>query len=141
MKPGDAITSNSVEETERSGEEFAATLEGGEIVLLVGDLGSGKTAFVRGLARGLGVDDPDGVSSPSYTLLNEYPGPIRLLHGDLYRLGSAASIEELAFDELMAPDAVMVIEWGERMPAAGLETIVLEFEVHDDETRTITRTK
>lgn len=130
------VITNSPHETERVGEEFASSLKGGELILLVGDLGSGKTVFVRGLARGLGID-PDDVSSPSYTIVNEYPGRITLVHADLYRLDSPNAIEELALDELLVPDAVVVIEWGEKLPALPAQAAVFKIDIVDEERRRI----
>ncbi|HUX06084.1 MAG TPA: tRNA (adenosine(37)-N6)-threonylcarbamoyltransferase complex ATPase subunit type 1 TsaE [Acidobacteriota bacterium] len=130
------ITQNAGE-TERAGEEFARGLRGGELVLLRGELGSGKTAFVRGMARGLGVDDPEGVSSPSYTLANEYEGPVRLIHADLYRIDSAAAIGELALEEMIGPDAVVVVEWGEKLAPAGLEVIEVDLRALGEDKREI----
>lgn len=128
------ITSNSPEETEKAGEEFATGLEGGELVLLVGDLGSGKTTFVRGLARGLGVSDPGAVNSPSYVIANEHRGRLKLVHADLYRLDNPTDIEELALDELISPDSVVVIEWGEKSPETLAPNIVIKF-VYINETQ------
>ena len=137
MKTSKIIKTTSPEETEGVGEEFAGGLEGGELVLLRGELGSGKTAFVRGMARGLGVDDPEGVSSPSYTLANEYEGPIRLIHADLYRIDSATAIGELALEEMIGPGAVVVVEWGEKLPPEGLEAIEVEIRAMGEEQREI----
>lgn len=132
------IVTRSPEETERAGEEFAAELKGGEVILLVGQLGGGKTTFVRGLARGLGVDDPDGVASPSYTIVNEYPGGrLTVQHADLYRLDKPADIEDLALDDLLAADAVVVVEWGDKLPAFIKPTIILRFKILGEGSREI----
>ncbi len=100
------------EETIAAGSRFAARLEAGDVVLLFGDLGAGKTAFVRGLARGLGVPD-DEVSSPTFTLVQVYHGRVTLQHVDLYRL-EPVEVADLGLDELTSGDAVVAIEWAER---------------------------
>jgi len=133
------ITSTSVEETQAFARELGESLKGGEILHFRGDLGSGKTTFIRGLAQGLGVYDVDGVSSPSYTLINDYEGRIRLLHIDLYRLNSAEEIEDLGLMEMMDDKSVMAIEWSERIPEEFLQptyTIVCEYQ--DEHRRQIT---
>jgi tRNA threonylcarbamoyladenosine biosynthesis protein TsaE len=110
---GEAVTA-SVAETEGLAERLAASLRGGEVVLLSGELGSGKTAFVRGLARGLGVD-PEEVASPTFVLLTSYPGRLRLHHADLYRLAGNGDDRELGLEELPGPAGVLAIEWAERL--------------------------
>ncbi|MEO6323273.1 MAG: tRNA (adenosine(37)-N6)-threonylcarbamoyltransferase complex ATPase subunit type 1 TsaE [Thermoanaerobaculia bacterium] len=105
----------SEEETRRIGRELALRLEAGDLVLLFGDLGSGKTALVRGLAHGLGAD-PGEVASPTFALVHEYGPPERtvLLHADLYRLadgGSERSLEDLGLEEGLRRGAVVAIEW------------------------------
>ena len=109
------FTTNSEEETAAAGRDLARTLDAGAVVLLSGDLGAGKTAFVRGLAEGLGVDPAD-VSSPTFTLVQEYRrGRLPLYHADLYRLNDAREIEDLGLDEI-AEDGVLAIEWAEKLP-------------------------
>jgi tRNA threonylcarbamoyladenosine biosynthesis protein TsaE len=83
-------------------------------VLLFGELGAGKTAFVRGIARGLG-SDPDEVASPTFVLLTTYPGPIALHHADLYRLAGNGDEGELGLEELPGPRGVLAVEWAERL--------------------------
>ena len=95
---------------------LARTFAGGEVVLLSGELGTGKTAFVRGLARGLGVD-PDEVASPTFVLLTRYPGRLSLHHADLYRLRGDGDERELGLAELPGPAGVLAVEWAERLPA------------------------
>jgi tRNA threonylcarbamoyladenosine biosynthesis protein TsaE len=109
-----AVTETASErETERVAEQLAARLAPGDVVLLSGDLGAGKTAFVRGLARGLG-GDADEVSSPTFTLVQEYPAARAILyHVDLYRL-APAEIADLGLDDLIASGGVVAIEWAER---------------------------
>ncbi|OLD20360.1 MAG: tRNA (adenosine(37)-N6)-threonylcarbamoyltransferase complex ATPase subunit type 1 TsaE [Acidobacteria bacterium 13_1_40CM_3_65_5] len=112
------ITTHSENETADVGCELAQTLTAGSVVLLFGDLGAGKTAFVRGLAEGLGVQ-PDEVSSPTFTLVQEYRGGrVPLFHVDLYRLNDAREIDDLGLDEIAA-DGVMAIEWAEKLVPDG----------------------
>jgi tRNA threonylcarbamoyladenosine biosynthesis protein TsaE len=109
----DTVTA-SVAETEALAETLARSMRGGEVVLLSGELGSGKTAFVRGLARALGVD-PEEVASPTFVLLTSYPGRLRLHHADLYRLEGNGDDGELGLEELPGPSGVLAIEWAERL--------------------------
>ena len=105
-------------------------------MLLSGDLGAGKTAFVRGLAQGLGVDAAE-VSSPTFTLIQEYRGGrLPLLHVDLYRLDDAREIEELGLDE-MGSEGVVAIEWAEKLPRRIGDAIVVRIDIGDDDTRVI----
>ena len=106
------ILSASEEETSSAGEALGRSLRPGDIVLLHGTLGAGKTAFVRGLTRGLDAS-PDEVSSPTFTLIQEYAGRMRLYHVDLYRL-DAREADDLGLDEMTAGDGVVAIEWAER---------------------------
>ena len=104
----------SAAETEQLAAEMGARFRGGEVVLLVGELGAGKTAFVRGLARGLG-SDPQEVASPTFVLLTAYPGPITLHHADLYRLAGNGDEGELGLEELPGRRGVLAVEWAERL--------------------------
>jgi tRNA threonylcarbamoyladenosine biosynthesis protein TsaE len=94
--------------------EMALAFRGGEVVLLSGELGAGKTAFVRGLARGLGAS-PDEVASPTFVLLTSYPGRLTLHHADLYRLRGDGDERELGLEELPGPGGVLAVEWAERL--------------------------
>jgi tRNA threonylcarbamoyladenosine biosynthesis protein TsaE len=116
------IVTCSEEETSAAGDRFAARVRPGDVVLLHGDLGAGKTAFVRGLARGLGAS-PDEVSSPTFTLVQEYRGRVTLYHVDLYRL-KPIEVADLGLDEL-TEGAVVAIEWAERWSDAPLGTWVV----------------
>ncbi len=100
------------EETEACGEKLAQSLKPGDVVALYGDLGAGKTAFVRGLARGLGVTE--SVSSPTFTIVNEYPGATPLFHFDLYRLQSAEELFDIGWEDYLDRGGVCALEWSER---------------------------
>jgi tRNA threonylcarbamoyladenosine biosynthesis protein TsaE len=106
--------SRSEGETAELARELARGFEGGEVVLLTGELGAGKTAFVRGLADGLGVD-PGEVASPTFVLLTSYPGRLTLYHADLYRLRGDGDDSELGLEELPGRSAVLAVEWAERL--------------------------
>jgi tRNA threonylcarbamoyladenosine biosynthesis protein TsaE len=109
------ITTQSEEETAAIGREVASTLSAGDVLLLYGDLGAGKTAFVRGLAEGLGIRR-DEVSSPTFTLIQEYRGGrLPLFHVDLYRIDDPREFDELGLDEI-AEDGVLAIEWADKYP-------------------------
>jgi tRNA threonylcarbamoyladenosine biosynthesis protein TsaE len=105
---------HSEQETIDAGARVGRLLRGGEVVRLFGDLGVGKTAFVRGLAAGLGLD-PDQVTSPTFTLVQEYRGPVTLQHIDLYRL-EPAEVADLGLDDLADAATVLAVEWAERLP-------------------------
>jgi len=122
-------------ETVSLGRRLAERLEPGAVVLLYGNLGAGKTAFVRGLAQGLGAS-PDEVTSPTFTLIQEYAGPTPLYHVDLYRL-TPAEADDLGLDELLAGDGVVAIEWADRLarPVEGAIRVWIDGE---GETRTVT---
>ena len=112
----------------------AATLLPGDVILLDGDLGAGKTTFVQGLARAMGVDDT--VTSPTFTLMRSYPTSfgVELLHVDVYRLESEAEIVALGLPELLDDGVVAAIEWGRRaLPAIGPEHLSVELDLTDDE--------
>jgi tRNA threonylcarbamoyladenosine biosynthesis protein TsaE len=116
----------SVEETERLGEALAMTLRAGDILALTGPLGAGKTRLVAGLARGMAA--AARVRSPTYTLVNEYPGRVPLVHLDLYRV-APAEIEGLGLED-HRERAALVVEWGEKLPASfRAEALTLEFEI------------
>ena len=133
------ITTHSQDETAVVGRRLAPTLNAGSVLLLVGDLGAGKTALVRGLAEGLGVH-PEEVSSPTFTLMQEYRGGrVKLIHVDLYRLNDAREIDELGLEEL-GLDSVLAIEWAEKLPRPVPDAIEVRIAHGDGDTRTITLT-
>ena len=106
---------------------------------LSGDLGSGKTSFVQGLARGLEVPDNYYITSPSYTLINEYPGRFPLFHVDLYRILDIMELEDIGFYEILDGNVVVAIEWADRIGKGLLPgPINIHFEITGDETRKIT---
>ena len=112
--PSQRFITNGPEETEALGARLARALEPGAVVAFTGDLGAGKTAFVRGLARGLGI--PDRVTSPTFTIVNEYEGGrLPLFHFDLYRLGSADELFDIGWEDYLARGGVCAVEWSERM--------------------------
>ena len=112
-------TTRSEGETAAVGRDLASRLEAGSVVLLYGELGAGKTAFVRGLAEGLGVQ-PDEVSSPTFTLVQEYRGGrLRLVHADLYRLDDPREFDDLGLDEIGA-GGVVAVEWADKLPPGAL---------------------
>ena len=108
----DEVVTSTEEDTSAEGERLAARLGAGDVVLLFGDLGAGKTAFVRGMAQGLGAS-PEEVSSPTFTLVQEYHGRVTLYHVDLYRL-DPPEIDDLGLEELVCGDGIVAIEWADR---------------------------
>ena len=108
--------SHSVEETERFGEQLAASLPPGSVVAYTGALGMGKTAFTRGLAKGLGCRGR--VTSPTFTVVNEYDGKIPLFHFDMYRLGSSDELFDIGWEDYLNRGAVCAVEWSENVQDA-----------------------
>ena len=114
MTAGQPRVTHSEDETATVARELAAAVKAGDVILLSGNLGAGKTAFVRGLAAGLGID-PEDVSSPTFTLVHEYRGGrLTLYHADLYRLDRVAT-EDLGLEEMGVADGVLAIEWPDRL--------------------------
>ena len=131
------IITKSALDSEAFAAEMAPTLSVGTVLLFSGDLGSGKTTFIRGLAAGLGIA-ANQVSSPSYTLVNEYFGDDkRLVHVDLYRLDDEQEVLELALEDLLDDETIMAIEWGERLPTGFPQHFLLQFSIVGDEERQI----
>lgn len=113
MKPV-SILSTSAKETQRLGETLARHLHGGDILCLSGDLGSGKTTLIKGIAKGLRIA-PAKVHSPTFVLMNAYEGRLPLYHFDLYRLQGVGEISSIGYEEFLHGDGVAVIEWAERL--------------------------
>jgi tRNA threonylcarbamoyladenosine biosynthesis protein TsaE len=131
------LETTSETETSQAGEALGRDLVSGDVVLLYGDLGAGKTAFVRGMARGLGAN-PDEVSSPTFTLVQEYAGSsATLYHVDLYRL-EPAEIDDLGLEDLVAGDGIVAIEWAERWKGRPDDAIDVRIEDAGEDQRRIT---
>ncbi len=113
---------------------LAAGFVGGEVVLLFGELGAGKTTFVRGLARGVGAD-PEEVASPTFVLLTSYPGRLTLHHADLYRLRGDGDETEVGLEELPGPRGVLAVEWPERLGRIQWPGALLVHLVHEGDER------
>jgi tRNA threonylcarbamoyladenosine biosynthesis protein TsaE len=112
-----SVVSRTPGQTRSWGNKLGKLLKGREIIGLVGELGSGKTCFVRGMAKGLGVGPEAWIRSPTFTLINEYPGRLPVYHIDLYRVGSREELEGLNLREYLYSDGVSVVEWFEHLPA------------------------
>lgn len=106
---------HSAEKTTDLGRQLAAELKPGSVVLLRGDLGAGKTTLVKGIAEGFTAAKAEAVTSPTFTLIHEYRGPeVTLYHIDLYRIDTQRELDTLALDDLMEPNTILLIEWGEK---------------------------
>jgi tRNA threonylcarbamoyladenosine biosynthesis protein TsaE len=120
------VTSRSVEETRILGASLAPLLLPGDVVSLSGDLGAGKTTFVQGVASALGVTQR--VTSPTFVIIHEYEGRYPIVHLDVYRLDSIQDVLDLGFEELLEPEAIMLVEWGEALmpllPRRYLEVVI-----------------
>ena len=131
------FVSHSVEDTQRMAREIAKHVQAGDVILLVGDLGAGKTHFTQGFAAGLGT--PDVPTSPTFNLVCEYQGGrLPLYHFDLYRLEDPAELEDIDYYGITEGDGVSLVEWGDKFDeAAPDECLLLDFKVSEDGTRSI----
>ena len=130
------VTSKSAAQTKALGRRLAAALAPGDVLALCGDLGSGKTTFVQGVARGLKVRE--AVTSPTFVLVREYPGRLPIYHLDLFRLNRLDDLETIGYDEYLAGQGVTLIEWAQKMPQAlPRDYVELTFTVSGPTTRTI----
>ena len=128
--------SHSETETSKVGFELASQLKPGDVIAMYGDLGAGKTAFVRGLAEGLGLDAR--VSSPTFTIVNEYLGKTPLFHFDMYRLSDADELFEIGWEDYITRGGICVVEWSENVEEAFYnDTIRIYIEKIDDSSRKI----
>ncbi len=131
------VITETPQQTEELGERLGRSLRGGEIIAYRGGLGAGKTAFTRGLARGLGI--PMRVTSPTYTVVNEYTGGrLPLFHFDMYRLGSSDELFDIGWEDYLARGGVCAVEWSEQVADAMDGAITVTIEVLSEERRRIT---
>jgi len=131
----------SEEETIALGEKLAREFPRRAAVLLIGNLGAGKTTMAKGIAKGLRAADPDEVSSPTFTLIHEYGAPPKVYHVDLYRLDRAREVAALGLEELFERDAIVLVEWGERFPQLmPADRIEIRIRADDGDQREITVT-
>ena len=131
------IQTHSPEETEAVGRKLAAQLQPGDVLAYYGDLGAGKTAFTRGLAAGLGVTEP--VTSPTYTIVNEYlGGRLPLFHFDMYRLSSADDLFDIGWEDYLDRGGVCAVEWSENVTEAMEGAVSVTIDVLGENTRRIT---
>jgi len=127
----------SLDETHRIGVLLGERFEAGTVLLLRGELGVGKTCLVRGVAEGIGVSPEQPVTSPSYALIHEYSGRLRLFHVDLYRIGYT-DLEDIGFFDLPVEEGVLAVEWAERLPEdAFTDRVEVVFDIQEDESRII----
>ncbi len=133
------IITESLEETQLLGQKIGALISAGTVICLTGDLGSGKTSFVQGLAMGLGVSDDYYITSPTYVLINEYPGRHPLFHVDLYRMEDPVDFEDIGLYEILHGKGVVVVEWADKLNKNLLaEYLTIHFEILNDESRKLT---
>ena len=130
------LATASATETRRLGERCGSLLRTPLVICLIGDLGSGKTVFVQGLARGLDVSTDYAVTSPSFTLINEYPGRFKLFHVDLYRLGTQADLDDLGLMEILHGEGIAAVEWADKLAGGAVaDRLEIRFEFGDDDHR------
>ena len=132
------IKTHSVEQTRQLGRRIGRGINQPLIIALMGDLGSGKTAWVQGLAQGLEVPAGYYITSPTFTLINEYPGRLPLFHADLYRLETVRDLEDIGLEELYYEQGVLAIEWADKLSENPADDYLnLRFEIIDDDRRKI----
>ena len=132
-----SITSHNEDQTVALAAKLAASFVDGDVIILTGELGSGKTTFVRALAMACGVDE-DQINSPSYTFVNESPSDPPLFHFDLYRLSDVSELTEIGWEEYLARRGIVVVEWGDRAGKMLPDRYYLaEFKIIDDQQRQI----
>lgn len=128
--------SKTAEDTEKAGKNFAKHLEKGDVISLRGSLGAGKTVFAKGIARQLGITE--AIVSPTFTLVQEYEGIMKLFHLDLYRLSGEDEFESMGGEDFLYPDGVSLIEWSEKIEDMLPEsTIFVDITINEDQSRLI----
>jgi tRNA threonylcarbamoyladenosine biosynthesis protein TsaE len=135
VQEAETVLSTSPEDTETIGLNLARRLHVPGIVLLRGDLGTGKTTLTRGIARGLGLEDPTLVNSPSFTLVNMYQGACPIYHVDLYRLQGERDLYSIGMDDFLGREGVAIVEWSERLPYRLKDAVEIDIEDAGDEKR------
>jgi tRNA threonylcarbamoyladenosine biosynthesis protein TsaE len=132
------ITTHSVNETKKLGEKIGECLRSGIVLALIGDIGTGKTSFVQGLARGIEVPNEYYITSPSYTVINEYPGRRPFYHVDLYRLENPVDFEDIGLYDILGDNCVVAIEWADKIRQEHLpDHVVITFKISGDQSREI----
>ena len=132
------MITKSAEETIELGKDIARHLAPGDVVTLIGELGSGKTTFTKGIAQGLGVKNALYVNSPSFVLIREHKGIFKLYHVDLYRLDNVPQVESLGIEEYLYSDGVTVVEWAQKLKSLlPKEHLRIEFKIMDNNSRSI----
>jgi len=132
------VVTHSPEETLAFGRELAKSLERPSLILLRGDLGSGKTTLTKGIVAGLGAAREEDVTSPSFTLLHEYGAELKVYHADLYRIEDSRELGTLGFDDLWTQNAIVIVEWGEKLwDNAPAPQVVIQMEYISSEERRI----
>jgi tRNA threonylcarbamoyladenosine biosynthesis protein TsaE len=131
------VRSRSPEDTQNLGIRLGSTLSIPAVVLLCGSLGTGKTTLARGLAQGLGLQNPASVHSPSFTLVNIYQGRCPIYHVDLYRLGGERELSSIGLEDFVGSEGVTIVEWGERLGACRDAALVIELKDAGGDSRLI----
>lgn len=131
------IVSNSLVQTRDLGKKIGSILKAGSVVCLTGDLGSGKTTLVQGIAEGLGVSTDYYITSPTFTLINEYPGRHTFYHADLYRLNHEVDFEDIGLLDLFFQDGVVAIEWAEKLTEEIEHQVTINLKMVSDHSRLI----
>lgn len=132
------VMTHSPEETLAFGRELAKSLESPTLILLQGDLGSGKTTLTKGIVAGLGAAREEDVTSPAFTLLHEYGADLKVYHADLYRIEASRELGTLGFDDLWTQNAIVIVEWGEKLwDNAPAPQVVIQMEYISSEERRI----
>ena len=132
------VNSFGVEDTKKLGLTIGRAITAPMLIRLMGTLGCGKTAFVQGLARGLEVPQEYYITSPTFTLINQYPGRLPLFHVDLYRLDGMFELDDIGLDEILTGEGVVVIEWAEKLPPSdNWLGLAIRFEIKDSDQRSL----